>query len=64
MIFRKYYRGGIFPIQVLQVEDFDSASVKKKIYLDSVQMAKISRFYTIATKSASAVHGVGARKVP
>jgi hypothetical protein len=31
MIFRKYYRGGIFPIQVLQVEGFDSASMKKDL---------------------------------
>jgi hypothetical protein len=29
MIFREIYRGGIFPIQVLQGEAFNSAVVKK-----------------------------------
>jgi hypothetical protein len=29
MIFREIYRGGIFPIQVLQGEAFNSAAVKK-----------------------------------
>ena len=45
MIFGKIYRGQIFPIQVLQGEAFDSASVKKNLARFRVRMTKISRFY-------------------
>ena len=45
IIFRKIYRCGIFTIQVLQGEAFDSAVVKKNLAQFRVRMAKISRFH-------------------
>ena len=50
--------------KVLQGEAFDSAAVKKKPSSISCPDGKDFRGFIVATKSASAVHGVGARKVP
>ena len=55
---------GIFPIQVLQGEAFDSAAVKKKSSSIPCPDGRDLKGFTVATKSASAAHGVGARKVP
>ena len=63
MLFRKIYRVQIFPIQVVLLgEIFDFAVAKKSLARFRVRMAKISRFY-LATKSASAIHGVRVRKL-
>ena len=44
MIFREIYRGGIFPIQVLQGEAFNSAAVKKNLGLLSIDFCPFIYF--------------------
>jgi len=44
VVFRKNSRGPHLPIQVLQGEAYNSATVKKNLARFHVQKAKISRF--------------------